>query len=470
MDATYDGIKAFEINASYNELSNVSDTLGENVEAAISTFMQSLSINMGVSGYNKNHMKDYVPAVLFTLYDGYYIYSPTRVVNEHNETEYKYMLKPYNYYTVRYKQDDRNDVIINYTLDNYIVVYGWIRGEYKIKSGYLISNDRSSFVEQEETIWEIVPWATTSENKRLAPDKKEVTSNSYIPNEDEYRRVTGNTSGRIEYLYPRNDVYYIEPSSAKKYYENAIEEQWIKDNLEWITPRLAMRNNEYLRKTYPEEGEFDSSTQIFKIDDDNDPEDSTSIFTQHKTNVIKYSIQDNLNQAITEYSQGSTASYDFKLPKLDVNEWDLVSSNICMLTFMQGVPMGTKYYNNYALVQSRTNSLYVSPDSLYFINDENGDGIADDGYYHKIDCPELSKTSGKVIGFSNFDFLLKKSDLKADDAYYRHNDLACYHCIVGSNYESYDWKNDTRLSRAYYTALAREKYRKYKVTDHLNNE
>lgn len=465
-DSTYDGIKAFEINASYNELSDVSDALGENVEAAISTFMQSLAMNMGVSGYNKNHMKDYIPAILFTLYDGYYIYAPTRSATT---GEYEYMLKPYNYYTVRYKQDKDNDVVINYTLDNYIVVYGWIRGDYIVKSGYLISNDRSKSVEQREKIVENVPWAERSDNSRKDPKLIEVTNNYYIPNEDEYKQTTENTGNRTgEYLYPRNDIYYIEPDSAKKYYDNAIDKQWISDNLKWITPKMAMRNNKFLYKDYEE---FDNDTKIFNIDtDENDPEDPVSILAQHKTNVIKYSIQDNLNQAITEYSQGSTSTYDFKLPKLDVNEWDWVSSNICMLTFMQGVPMGTKYYNNYALVQSSTNSLYVSPDSLYFINDDNQDGIADDGYYHKIDCPELSKTSGKVIGFSNFDFLLKKSDLKADDAYYRHNDLACYHCIVGSNYESYDWKNDTRLSRAYYTALAREKYRKYKVTDHLNNE
>ena len=108
------------MNASYNSLSNVSDTLREDIEAAISTFMQSLSMTMGVGGYNKNHMIDYIPAILFTLYDGYYIYSPAKT-----ETgNYEYMLKPYNYYTVRYKQNDLNDIVINYTLDNYIVVYG----------------------------------------------------------------------------------------------------------------------------------------------------------------------------------------------------------------------------------------------------------------------------------------------------------------------------------------------------------
>lgn len=456
MSATYDGIKAFEMNASYNSLSNVSDTLREDIEAAISTFMQSLSMTMGIGGYNKNQMIDYIPAILFTLYDGYYIYSPAKT-----ETgNYEYMLKPYNYYTVRYKQNDLNDIVVNYTLDNYIVVYGWINGKYTVKQGYLVSDFKS--VKDSETLHERVPYATIN-NEIHRPELKEVTSNKYIPDVDKYE---GNEI-RGEYLYPRNDVFYIEPTSAKKYYIEAESfSTWVKNNLGWVTPSMAMRSNEYLRNNHEE---FENNTtKIFAVNTtDNNPEDSTSIFAEHKTNVIKYSIQDNLNQAITAYSQGSAKSYEYKLPMLDVNEWDMVSSNICMLTFMQGVPMGTKYYNNYALVQSTTNSLYTSKDSLYFINANNkGEGE----YYHRIDCPYLEENN--IVGYSNFDFLLKKMDLKAEakDSYYMHQEQACYYCIVDSNYKPVDWENDARYANrreSYYTALAREKYRRYTTTDHL---
>lgn len=462
MSATYDGIKAFEMNASYNSLSNVSDTLREDIEAAISTFMQSLSMTMGIGGYNKNHMIDYIPAILFTLYDGYYIYSPAKT-----ETgNYEYMLKPYNYYTVRYKQNDLNDIVINYTLDNYIVVYGWINGKYTVKQGYLVSDFKS--VKSSETLHERVPFANIN-NEIKRPELKEVTSILYVPDIEKYKAVTG-TEIRNEYLYPRNDVFYIDPTSAQKYYnESRNFSNWVKNNLGWVTPSMAMRNNEYLRNNHEE---FENNTRkIFVVNTtDNNPEDSTSIFAEHKTNIIKYSIQDNLNQAITAYSQGSAKSYEYKLPMLDVNEWDMVSSNICMLTFMQGVPMGTKYYNNYALVQSTTNSLYVSPDSLYFISDKNGDGVGDDGYYHKIDCPNLGLDN--INGYSNFDFLLKKMSLKdeAEDSYYMHEEKACYYCIVDSNYTPVDWEKDARYEnrrQAYYTALAREKHRRYTATDHL---
>lgn len=153
MNATYDAIKAFEMNATYNDLYNVSDTLREDVEASISTFTTSIASSLGVSGYTEGEIKPYIPAILFTLYDGYYIYSPTRKENG----EYEYMLKPYNYYSVRYKKDNSNDVVINYTLDNYIAVYGWVNGDYIVDSGYLISSKKD--VNSKENIELYVPVA-----------------------------------------------------------------------------------------------------------------------------------------------------------------------------------------------------------------------------------------------------------------------------------------------------------------------
>lgn len=459
MDATYDGIKAFQINASYNDVSNVSDTLREDVQAAISTFMNSLAINMSVGGYNINYMSNYIPAVLFTLYDGYYIYAP-----EKTESGYEYMLKPYNYYTVRYKNKDI-DIVVNYTLDNYIVVYGWIGNDYVVKSGYIISNNRSSEIEQSETIRENVPYKIIGTDS-INIGVRETTSNLYNP--DYINQLgEGQSDIRTDYLYPRNENFYIDSTSAKKYYDEAeVFTKWVKNNLSDIRACDAVRNNNSL-------SEFENEdVKIFNFNTtDNDPEDSESIFAQHKTRVIKTSIQDNLNQAITAYSQGSTASYDYKLPKLEENEWNMVSSNICMLTFMQGVPMGTKYYNNYSLVKSTVNKLYTSSDDLYFISEG-------DDYYHKIDCEHLTGTN--IQGFSNFDFLLKRVKLSTDnyEYYYRHvnssgNPLkACYYCIVDKSYESEGEISDlsTTKQTAYYTALAREKYRRYKTTDNLEYE
>lgn len=472
LTATYDGIKAFQLNASYNSLSNVSDALREDVESAISAFMQSLAVKMGVGGYNINQMKAYVPAILFTLYDGYYIYAPTKVEKEDGTSTYEYMLKPYNYYTVRYKNETgTKDVVINYTLDNYIVVYGWIDGNYVVNSGYLVSNSRAGDIESSEKLYEYAPITYIGGEKGVIPFKdgkntliREITNEEYNPSKVD--------SSRTYYLEPRNDNYYVDPASATKYYEDAEKfSGWVTTNLGWIKANMAVRNNQNLGEIHSGDIDYDEFTtnkEIFKFDEDNDPEDPESIFAQHKTAVIRSSIQDNLNQSITAYGQGNSSTYEYKLPKLDINEWDMVSTNVCMLTFLQGIPMKTKYYNNYALVQSTRNNLYVSPDSLYFISDANGDGEADDNYYHKIDCPHLGENGGKITGYSNFDFTLKKLNLKDEDSYYKHYEQACYYCIVDSaNYESVDWKSLENRRKAYYTALAREKYRRYTATEHL---
>lgn len=79
-------------------------------------------------------MQEYVPALAFTLYDGYYIYSRNRKTAEE---EYSYELKPYIYYSCEYKSGSKR-AIINYTLDNYITVYYYDGSKYSTKSGYLI--------------------------------------------------------------------------------------------------------------------------------------------------------------------------------------------------------------------------------------------------------------------------------------------------------------------------------------------
>lgn len=449
MDATYDGIKAFEINTSYNDFYDTTDALKEDVEAAISAFMQSLAVNLGIGGYNQDQIKSYIPAILFTLYDGYYIYAPTRT-----NSGYEYILQPYSYYTIRYKQNNSNDVVINYTLDNYIVVYGWIEGKYVVNSGYLISNDRTNIVGEESLSFQI-PIAEASTNNVEGTREIEVTNKNEI----------NSLVSEDKQLYPDNESFYIDPESAKNYYAEAEDfTNWVNRNLNWVQINMAMRNNTFLKELSDTNGDFDSNDKVFDFKN-SDPEDPNSAFSDHKTNVISYSIQDSLKQAITAYSQGSTVSYDFKLPKLDVTEWSTVSSNICMLAFMQGLPCGTKYYNNYVLVTSGTNKLYKTQNSLYFMTE-------DDEYYHKIDCPKLGENN--LVGYPAIDYEPKRYKIGDNyQYYYRHlhsestPKKACYYCIVNSNYESEKWETNEKKEKAYYTALAREKYNQYKATKDL---
>jgi len=77
LDATHDAMSAFEINTANEDLSTVADSLRSIIEASNNIFFNTLATNMGVSNASKSYVQPYVPAILYTLYDGYYIYAPT---------------------------------------------------------------------------------------------------------------------------------------------------------------------------------------------------------------------------------------------------------------------------------------------------------------------------------------------------------------------------------------------------------
>ena len=134
INATYDGVKAFQLNTANNMYSTISNSKIRDIEAAVNVFFNSLATNMGTSGYSKADLQPYVPAIMVNLYDGYYIYS-NYYDTEYDgngdgvKGEYRYGLKPFVYYSCRYKKDGQNtDFVVNYTLDNTITIIGTIKG------------------------------------------------------------------------------------------------------------------------------------------------------------------------------------------------------------------------------------------------------------------------------------------------------------------------------------------------------
>ena len=109
-NATYDAIKAFQINELNSNTQNIAQEKIRDIEASINTFYNSLASNFGQSGYTQDELESYVPALVYTLYDGYYIYSPfTNTLDEkdagitYKDGEKLYGLKPYIHYSCRYK-------------------------------------------------------------------------------------------------------------------------------------------------------------------------------------------------------------------------------------------------------------------------------------------------------------------------------------------------------------------------------
>ena len=87
ISATYDAVTAFQINTTNNKYSSISDSKIRDIEASVNTFYNSLNTSMRDYSLAAKDLEGYVPAMLFTLYDGYYIYTSYDKFTEHQEKE-----------------------------------------------------------------------------------------------------------------------------------------------------------------------------------------------------------------------------------------------------------------------------------------------------------------------------------------------------------------------------------------------
>lgn len=131
-------------------------------------------------------------------------------------------------------------------------------------------------------------------------------------------------------------------------------------------------------------------------------EDENSNFNRHRKEVIRNSIESNLIVAISNYNniykEQSGTEVNFAMPKLKDEEWEELTTNISMITFLQGLNIGGKIYNGYAYVPNDINEDFVSEDSIY---------ITANNKYYKVTDVDL--TNGNVdinnaTGVFNVDF------------------------------------------------------------------
>ncbi|MGY3386793.1 hypothetical protein ACVWZB_004747 [Paenibacillus polymyxa] len=84
----------------------------------------------------------------------------------------------------------------------------------------------------------------------------------------------------------------------------------------------------------------------------NDPDK----FDQIRRTTIIDVVQSNLEHYINSYNQYARSlgiGYTFTLPRIDQEEWNNTIDDVGVLSFIQGMPIGSNYYNNYALGGSR---------------------------------------------------------------------------------------------------------------------
>ena len=562
--AAKDSIQALEINTvEWNSASsNLADSKRRDVLAAINTFTTSLANGMGIGGAGKGRIQTYIPAIVYTMYDGYYIYSASLVKDQDTDKDgltqfdedgkiissgnsYQYILKPYSPYSARYVSGSGSiDVTVNYTLDNYIRVYGTINGEYQTKEGYLV-------VCSDEGVKGVTSGSISGIEYRGAEIKPEklkenvyadgkVGEYSYIYDQYDNKLYLGNDKDNYFSVDKYNNKVYLQDAlpegdagfsitnrfrkisipmlesewtvqkvfqilnpggDSKFYYENESgafveftagnvlgnvnkDEDYSAINYcvesyvftQWVTKNLGnITVDNMISTTEGQYNNVESEKYIFRINENNnpDPENDTayanSVLAQHKKDIIINTIEKNLSQA-TAQAQGMNPNYEYRLPQLSYDEWEQALSNISIIAFMQGMPIGLKYYNNYAIATSTLNKEFVDPDELYFAG-------KDDQYYHQRQCEQA--TGSDYVGYRSIDYVAKSYEESGNgitSTYYPHahadvsnsstdSVLECYYCLVNrSTYKTgnkeKEWNNSpyNNWTDSYYNALARERY------------
>lgn len=482
VDSTYDAVKAFQLNTISNTSSDIAESKIRDINASVNVFFNSVADNFGLSGYNADTIKDYVPAVVYTLYDGYYIYSPytnnINGINVNGDSTYKngntiIGLKPYVYYSCRYVKGSI-DVVITYTLDNYITVQGKIGNEYVNKSGYLLDNvtdiKQNSIKYRgieinKETNSDVSENVVTSSNTAKKLQYVQINGVKYYKESD--TKIFSIVNGEKIYLSTNStkeykDKYFNGNDSAINYYKKAYEfTNWVKDKLGTLRYEDSVdeRGNKITDSNGNSVNGLSGNTYIFK-DDKHSIEDADSNFNEHRVAVIRYSIQKNLSIAISNYNHYSKSNNEFQMPELSETDWYRIINNVSVISFLQGLSIGGKMYNGYAVVTNNKTQEVVSEDSIYIINGNQ---------YSKVNETGLNSKSN-LIGFFNVDFEQKLYTVdKKKYYYYPHNQIGSYSSIVNSTgIEEYtdihDYlKGKTNLAKAYYTALGRERYGMYRV-------
>ena len=513
-DATYDAITAFQLNTVNNKYSSVSDSKIRDIEASISTFYNSLGTSLGASGYDKDTLKEYIPAMVYTMYDGYYIYG--KYFN-YDSNQYQYGLKPYIYYSCRYVSGD-DDFVVNYTLDNSISIYGKVNGNYVTKSGYVINpNLVSNIVKDSYGYAQSVTYDGLNIQKEILSEQLITIDDTGRASKGTYQYTKYNNQkiykdGNDYFLFANNkkekltdegkvlqvgevtSLMYAQrmtsggnlySNSAAEYYTTAYEfSTWLTNNLGNIKQTHAIDSSgsaitDFATNTTQE--------RIFVFNNNNNPLVSGSVFNENRMSVIRRTIETNLSSAIANYNAGSGGTYQFEMPIFSENDWDKLLNNISVSVFMQGVPIKSKYFNSYCITTNDKNEEAVTEDSIYILA-TNSNGATE---VHLPGCTDLIDGNYTIVGAYNaIDFERQTVVISENNEvyYYPQAYTRCYNCIVNvsktydidgiidgklqkynlvtGTYETYN-KDISSLRKMYLTALARERYDLYRTNGYF---
>ena len=506
--ATYDAMRAYQINANNSTTSELSNSKTRDIEASVSTFKNSIVSSFGLNGYTSDELDSYIPALVYTMYDGLYIYSPYQNIANADGTirtngPNEYGLKPYISYSCRYKSGNI-DVVITYSLDNHIAVQGTINGTYVNKDGYLIDgitcSSTTSAAEANityngitigtEKLKEYLPFDsnTTYPYAKINGTKYYEVNNEivYISNGTVVSQTKDSDNDKIAYNAYKNIIEnnYM----AKQYYFDAYNfTKWFKESglsaLEYADAwdEVLVKNGDKAETEYEQVWEG-NHTKIFQFNSSSSSniegniENETSQFNQHRLEIIKRKIETNLAIAISNYNSYSNVSNVFQMPELKDDEWDQIINNISLISFLQGMPIGGKVYNGYTLITNSESEEVVLEENIYM--------LGADMNYHRIGDKDLEKDTNDTVelvsgnygsdyssaGRLNLSFT-RKYIMNSNATYYYYplkEFNASYNSIVmQSKVTTYDdiyqyiGEQSDEYKKAFYTALGRERQGKF---------
>lgn len=460
--ATYDAMRAYQLNAANSTTSDMSNSKTRDIEASVSAFRNSIMTAFELNGFTANELNSYIPALVYTMYDGLYIYSPYSNIAEVNtdanadeevkiktEGQKEYGLKPYISYSCRYKTNNI-DVVITYSLDNHIAVKGMIGRKYVNKEGYLIDGIECSInpdeeikindeIEKAKITYNGIEIGTESLKEYLPLSIDKNDENAAYP----YAKINGtkyyliqDKEGDQQIVYVSNGFFRTQCKStdsdktafnaykniiennymAKEYYYEAYKfTHWFKESgLSALTygdawDEVLVKNSdgsgaeqEY-REIWPENRtpifQFNSSSDI-----KNNIENETSTFNQHRLAVIRYKIENNLAIAISNYNAYSGATkVVFQMPELKEDEWDQIIHNISLISFLQGLPIGEKTYNGYTLVTNSESEEVVLEGNIFMLGERaNGESANGEKVYYRIGDVELENGGTATLNAGNY--------------------------------------------------------------------
>lgn len=524
-NSTADAIKAFQLNAFNETTSSLATSKMRDINAAANAFFTSLSANFDMQGYSKEDLQDFVPALVFTMYDGYYMYSkyintitdedyvsvedaealgikPSTYQNDENGSNPLYGLKPFVSYSCGYKNYPQNgdSFVISYTLDNCITIQGIINGTWVNDSGYLIDTNKFTLINDENKTLsyrgvEIGPEACLQEYLGTTLYKYHKINGVKYYYDEQHKDSTGNPdpkwfrvlNGTIIYDNSRSfDLDY--DYSAFNYYRDAYaftqritksnSERDIDGNSCYGLAGLKVSDCDNVENL----SQSNKNNTIFDIDGIETP---SSNFNEHRLAVIRYTIEKNLSIAIKNYNHYSpTVSADFQMPELKETEWDKIMNNVTLISFLQGMPIGGKIYNGCSVIANNVNDEVITEESIY-IADKQMEKTYYKPTYKKFS--EVAFTDDEPIGVFNIDLQrrsIEDPNSVQDDYYFPKLYYADYESVVGSseNVNLYAEKTDDEykyaydgniykyleenanknVAKAYFTALGRERQSTYK--------